>query len=322
MLRCKIVVVAIFAFAIPILAKADSPDSAESPTRHRSHKQASDSEIQGEYRGYILAGGTKYNIGVRIIALGENKFRSVAYVGGLPGEGEEVNSRRQIVSEGERAEDGSVTFESERSTTTWRDGKLFVSLGGRDFSYKRIERRSPTLGKKPPRNATVLFDGTSSDEWNDAKLDGKLLQPGAKSRREFGNFKLHLEFQVPLETDKRGQDRGNSGVVIHGHEIQILDSFGVKSEHNQCGGIVSVKKPDASMCYPPLAWQTFDVEFTQGRYSTLGELVDPPLLNVRHNGVLVHKDVELPVDEADPDADIRLEQAGSPVRFRNIWVLQ
>lgn len=283
--------------------------------------ESPDAQIQGEYRGYILSGGTRYNIGVRIMALGDNQFRSVAYIGGLPGEGEEDSDRRQIVSEAELAEDGSVTFESDSSTTVWRNGELVVSLGGRDFAYKRVERRSPTLGKKPPKNAQVLFDGSSLDEWTEAKLDGKLLKPGGKLRGEFGNFKLHVEFQVPLEPGKRGQDRGNSGIVIHGHEIQILDSFGLKSEHDQCGGIVSVKKPDASMCLPPLAWQTFDIAFSEGRYSPEGELLDPPLLDVRHNGVLIHSSVELPPVEADSNnLGIHLDDTGSPVRFRNIWV--
>ncbi len=284
------------------------------------------SAIQGEYLGDIVSGATKMKIGIRVFALGDDKFRSIAYVGGLPGDGWTGN--RKYESEATRAEDGTLFFDSSRSKIRWDGGPLKVNMRGQNYLFKRIERRSPTLGKKPPRNALVLFDGSSADAWSDGALDGKLLKVGGRSKQKFSDHKIHLEFQVPLEPDKHGQERGNSGVLVQGkYEIQILDSFGLKSQHNECGGILSVKKPDANVSLPPLAWQTLDVDFKAAKYEK-GEVVDPPLMTVRHNGVTIHKNVELTsespaaLSSASPEpGPIYLEDRGSKVRFRNVWVL-
>ena len=104
---------------------------------------------------------------------------------------------------------------------------------------KCVERKSPTLGQKPPEGAIVLLayeEGkpTSLDHWNNKQWvcldDGSILtrQGDTKTDRDFGSYKLHVEFRVPFMPAARGQGRGNSGVYQHGrYEIQVLDSFGL-----------------------------------------------------------------------------------------------
>ena len=110
----------------------------------------------------------------------------------------------------------------------------------------------------------------------------------------------------------------------------MLDSFGLSGEQNECGGLYSIKKPDVNMCLPPLQWQTYDIQYKAPRYAD-GKLVDPPRMTVRHNGVVIHDDVKLPGNRSTTAAPVKpgpgqgpiyLQNHGSPVRYRNIWVVQ
>ena len=81
------------------------------------------------------------------------------------------------------------------------------------------------------------------------------------------------------------------------------------------------------MCLPPMAWQTYDVDFTAARYDPEGKKLSNAKITVKLNGVVIHRDVELPrtttaapVKESVEDGPIYLQNHGNPVRYRNIWV--
>lgn len=77
------------------------------------------------------------------------------------------------------------------------------------------------------------------------------------------------------------------------YEEQMLDSFGLKPHNHECGGIPSIKEPDINMSFPPQSWQTYDVDFTAAQFAN-GQKTKNARMTVRHNGVVVHDNVELP----------------------------
>ncbi|MCP4452308.1 MAG: DUF1080 domain-containing protein, partial [Planctomycetes bacterium] len=228
-----------------------------------------------------------------------------------------------------------VTFASDQGpmTGTIRDNRFLLTDEKKQaWSLPRIERRSPTLGAKAPKRAVVLFDGSSSERWENGKVaNGYLLATGCTSKPRFSDYKLHLEFRTPYMPAAQGQGRGNSGVYHSGRwETQILDSFGLEGRDNECGGIYSVSKPRLNMCLPPLAWQTYDVDFTAAKFDASGKRIAWARITVELNGVLVHQDLELAKDFTTaaplnsslkgPEGPIYIQNHGNPVVFRNIWV--
>ncbi len=294
-----------------------------------------DFAVQGEFHH----SQDKLSGGVQVIALGGGKFDAIVLEGGLPGAGWMPGNKR-LVLHGERKDD-KIVFDDETGAVkaSIRNDRFFTlesvssPIDGFPSVLERIERKSPTLGAKPPEGAVVLFDGSSTDAWENGKMEnGHLLSTGATSKQLFGDYTLHLEFRTPYMPAARGQQRGNSGVYHGGRwETQILDSFGLEGRDNECGGIYSISKPRLNMCLPPLVWQTYDVKFTAAKFDASGKRIAWPRITVRLNGVPVHEDLELAKDFTTaapittpldgPDGPVFLQNHGNPVVFRNIWIL-
>ncbi len=284
-----------------------------------------DYAVQGEYVGLVDGD----NWGAQVIALGDGKFQCTGYPGGLPGDGFD-SSREKRVSQGQTH--GDVTeFQGENYRLEIKQGRLKVLSGGDRMLGELIQvrRQSPTLGSKPPAGAVVLFDGSSAEQFTSGKMTAeKWLESECKSRQSFGDHQLHIEFRTPFKPAARGQARGNSGVYLQSrYELQILDSFGLSGENNECGGFYSIAKPSVNMCYPPLVWQTYDIDFQAARYTVDGKKSQNARVTVRHNGVLIHKDLELPKhtpgqsEEGPAPLPLYLQGHGNPVVYRNIWVV-
>jgi hypothetical protein len=222
-----------------------------------------------------------------------------------------------------------------------------------DLKLIKDEDAKDMASVKAPAGAIVLFDGKSLDEWvkKDGKspahwklLDGGIMQvPGGGdiiTKQKFdGNFKLHLEFRVPYMKNASGQGRGNSGVYVQGRfEVQVLDSYGLKSKDNDCGGIYSVAAPLKNACKAPTVWQTYDIEFQSPKCKE-SKPSEPGIMTVRHNGVVIHDKQRLARKKGDKEeivtnttsglggdpcapGPILLQDHGNPVQYRNIWLVK
>ena len=278
-----------------------------------------DFQIQGEYAGPKL--------GAHVIARGNGKFAVNVLQGGLAGDGWDGKTKQT----GEAVtENGKIVVNSKDFSGSIQNGVFLLNQdNGSTVELKRVVRQSPTVGKKPPEGAVVLFDGSSAEEWNNGKLiEGNLLNNGVKSKKKFKDFTLHIEFRLPFMPYATGQGRANSGVYLQDrYELQVLDSFGLKGLNNECGGFYSQTDPKINMCFPPLTWQTYDIDFTAARFED-GKRVAPAKATVRHNGVFIHYNVEMkgPLPGGDKEADtpgpFQLQNHGNPVHFRNIWVVE
>ena len=280
-----------------------------------------DFAVQGEYVGKL----GDQAVGVQVIAKGGGKFDGVVFPNGLPGAGWDAEKKVKHKISG-ATKDGSTVLSGGDIEATITGDTLALKQGNTSGELKKVLRASPTVGAKAPEGAIILFDGTNVDKWNPGKLDGNLMGVGTRTKEVFENYTLHLEFRTPFMPFASGQGRGNSGMYLGDqYECQILDSFGLEGADNECGGIYSNSKPKLNMCLPPLTWQTYDVDFTCAKFDG-DKVVAPAKVTIKHNGVIVHENLELKTTPGGSRSDQKpgglfLQDHGDPVRFRNIWLV-
>jgi len=291
------------------------------PTYLTPEAGGQDSKDQGEYKNDWG--------GAQVIALGDNKFRMVSHKGGLPGDGWDKEFKQEV--NGKREGDKVVFTSTNNYRAELADGKISIkSDAGGPWTMEKTVRRSPTEGAKAPAGAIVLFgDDKNVDAWQGGHTDERgLFASGSKTKQPFTNYTLHCEFLLPFKPLGRGQDRGNSGVYMQDrYEVQVLDSFGLKGEDNECGGIYTKAKPSVNMCYPPLTWQTYDIDFTAAKFAAAGKKSANARITIKHNGVVIHDNIEIngptgggKKEDASGGA-IQLQGHGNPVFYRNVWIV-
>ncbi len=286
-------------------------------------------DLQGEFVGPISVGENSYKpLGLQIRPIGNDRFEALQFMGGLPGqEGFEAEAIPLI---GRRSGDflilsggpWAIFVEKGYCSIVDRTGKRVGRL-------ERIERGSPTMGAKPPEGAVVLFDGTNTEQFMKAAMtDDGWLKAGADVKPMFQDFDMHVEFRLPYMPHSDGQSRGNSGCYLQGrYEVQVLDSFAQLPTFNGCSSLYRTKSPDVNMCFPPLAWQTYDIHFTAPRWAADGSKLRSGRITVWHNGVKTQDNFEIPnkTGAGQPEQPVLLptkfQDHNDPVVFRNIWVI-
>ncbi|GAB3222679.1 3-keto-disaccharide hydrolase [Spirosoma arcticum] len=202
-------------------------------------------------------------------------------------------------------------------------------------------------GTTAPSDAVVLFDGKNTDEWVAANRDKTVAGPlqwpvndgvlystkgfWARTKREFTDFQLHVEFKTPSTVEGDGQGRGNSGIFLQGrYELQILDNYNNPTYSNgMIGSVYKQAIPLANSCRKPGEWQTYDIVYQAPAFNKVGLMTNPAHVTVLLNGVLVQHHTAIrgttayigyPKVQAHGAGPIMLQDHGNPVGFRNIWI--
>ncbi len=198
-----------------------------------------------------------------------------------------------------------------------------------------------------PSDAIQLFNGTDLSVWESVSdgspapwnIDGDMLVTASgsgdiRTRQEFCDVQLHIEWQSPAEEDMEGpegQGRGNSGVFFQErYEVQVLDSHGGETYPNgQAASIYKQHIPLVNATRPLDEWNVYDIIYMAPEFNNSGGVTKPAYLTVFHNGVLVQNHVAVrgptawighPPYEAHGCAPLSLQDHGNPTRFRNIWI--
>jgi hypothetical protein len=204
-----------------------------------------------------------------------------------------------------------------------KDNKLTGSIvHTNEKTYLFVGERAPKLwrDKAPKWGAPIkIFNGKDLTGWKAIGGEnqwfvenGVLKSPksGANIRTEktFDDFKLHIEFKYPKES--------NSGVYLRGrYEIQIEDNKGLEPMSIYLGGIYGFIDPWLNVAKDPNEWQSYDVELV-GR-----------MVTVVANGTTIIYKQEIPgvtggaldSKEATP-GPIMMQGDHGPIEFRNIII--
>jgi hypothetical protein len=196
----------------------------------------------------------------------------------------------------------------------------------------------------PPSDAILLFNGRDLTAWESAKggpaqwavENGEMVDvPKAgdiRTTQSFGDFQLHVEWMVPvLPPDRKGQDRGNSGIYLQGlYELQVLDSYDNPTYVNgEAGSIYKQSVPLVNALKRAPNWQAYDIIYYAPRFYADGTLAEPARVTVLLNGVLVQSNFAIkgpteyrgiPVYKPHGDGPLLLQAHNNPVRYRNIWL--
>jgi len=205
---------------------------------------------------------------------------------------------------------------------TLQDGKLsgtMVTPMGMTYSWTGV--RAPRLytEKEPAWGSPVkLFNGVNMDGWKALGDNQWMIEKGVlksprsgsniRTEKTFSDFKLHIEFRYPAES--------NSGVYLRGrYEVQVADSKGKEPLSDLLGGIYGFIDPWEMVAKGPGEWQSYDITLV-GRMVTV----------VANGKTIIYKQQipgitggALDSNEGEP-GPIMIQGDHGPIEYRNIVI--
>jgi hypothetical protein len=214
--------------------------------------------------------------------------------------------------EGDLAVRGRIQGNALTGSMTFPDGVTYNWTGVR---APRMYGRAAPVWSSPIR----LLHANDIGGWHPSGAtnqwvvrNGVLSSPKSGSNlitdRKFADFKLHVEFRYPKES--------NSGVYLRGrHEVQIQDDYGNEPANDRFSGVYGFLTPSVIAARPAGQWQTYDI-------TLVGRMV-----TVVANGRTVISNQEIPgitggaldSNEGEP-GPIFLQGDHGPIEYRNIVI--
>ncbi len=193
--------------------------------------------------------------------------------------------------------------------------------------------------------ANSVVGSTSEKKWKSVEPGERILYNGKNgkaralvSKQEFGDVEIEVEFMIPKGS--------NSGLyLMERYELQIIDSYGKADgelKYGDNGGIYQRwdesrkdddkgyegTAPATNASTAPGTWQTFLIGFRAPRFDTNGKKTEnAKFVQVEHNGVVIHQDVEATGPtrggKGGPEvsqAPLAIQGDHGPVAFKKILV--
>ena len=303
--------------------------------------------MQGEYAGTFKNEDGEKKFGVQIKALGGGKFEVYGYMGGLPGDGWDGSDR--WTGTAKRGDDGVthiVGNEEHGGKARHKGGKIEVldEEGNVVGQAKKVQRKSPTLGKKPPEGAVVWFDGKTNqfvrngfDGADKKDVPAKVTKDGfltiqADGLTPHGSGTLHLSSsERPFSRTRAARGAGTAGSTSRVATRYRFSTRSARRRRRKRGiaGASTRFVPPSSKCatHHSVGRRTTSSSPKPSSTPTASSLKHARA-TVRHNGVVIHENQELhrtttacKVKEHGPPMPLHLQNHGNPVVFRNIWFL-
>lgn len=230
------------------------------------------------------------------------------------------------------------------------------------FAFGTAVNAQVGVGAKPTKKAEVFFDGSKAmldakwTYWKGPRLEAALpikwqivndpvdkgtvvntndpASAGGKygaadivTKKEFRDFRLHIEFLIQ-------RPGGNSGVYLQNrYEIQVLD--GDSTAHGMAAVINEAKAP-YKYYNGTGKWNSYDITFRAARFVN-GKLTERPLVTIYFNGKKIHTNHAIAQVWGGPNSGIdggndggkgitdvpgglKLQAEGHDVLYRNIWI--